>query len=201
MRFPNGSVFEGNFVNNNPYGQGQLTTINQEMLRGFWEYHGRSDMTNTPVGKYQFSGELIELKTGVVRPIRGPLALYLLSGLVSLPNMPDPMQAMLPFAEVVADAGALASGGQGMKVDKYDTKEAVPVAQAIASAPTSSASISFGQPDIAFTQRHPEDHARVDLVDPRLYLAGLGVPVNPANVNARRQAELQSQYRAGNPPQ
>lgn len=186
MRFPNGSVFEGNWVRNNPYGQGQLTTINQELLVGFWEFHGRSDQTAAPVGKYVFRGELVDLKNGERRQYNGPLALYLTSGLVSLPNMADPLQALLPYAEVIADAQAAAPH------DEKSEKGAVPIAQAIQTAPTSSSSISYGQPDVAFKQRHPDDHFAVDLADPRVYLAGLGVPVNPANVNARRQAEIRA---------
>jgi hypothetical protein len=190
MKFPNGSVWEGQWVRSNPHGQGKLTTINSEVLEGFWEHFGRSDQTMSAVGKYQFRGELIDLKSGERRQLAGPLALYLASGLVSLPNMPDPLQALLPFAEVIADGN-----GDG-KPDKYDYKQAVPVAQAIQTATTSSASISFGQPDVAFRARHPDDHFTVDLIDPRVHLAALGVPVNPANTNARRQQELRAQQDA-----
>ena len=194
MRFPNGSVYEGNFVQNNPYGQGTLTTINQEALSGFWEYHGRSGMTATPAGMYIFDGQLIDLKTKTVRVLhRQNMAFYLLSGLVSLPNMPDPMMAMLPFAEVVADDYSAPQG----KKDKYDEKESVPVAQAVQSAPPSSSSIVFGKPDVALMQRHPDDHFAVDVADPRLYLGSLGLPVYAPNVNASRQAQLQANY----PPQ
>jgi hypothetical protein len=192
MKFPNGSVFEGNFVQHNPYGQGKLTTINQEVLYGFWNYLGRSGMTTTPVGKYEFNGELIDLKSGERRYMNGPLALYLQSGLVSLPNMPDPMQSLLPYAEVVA-ATAVANKTGG-KTDKYEAETGVPLAHAIQTAPTSSNSIAYGQADAAFFQRHPDDHAAISLLDPRTHLAALGVPVTPANVNAHRQAEIQSEY-------
>jgi hypothetical protein len=198
MTFPNGSVFEGQWIKSNPYGQGQLTTVNQEMLIGFWEHHGRSDQTATAVGKYQFRGELIDLKTGERRQIAGPLALYLTSGLVSLPNMTDPQQAMLPYAEVIIDAMQVTGGGseKGGKEDIYETKESVPIAHAIQTAPTSSASIAYGQPEVAFRAKHRDDHFTVDLLDPRTTLASLGVPVTPANTNAHRQAEIRAMEQA-----
>ena len=198
MRFPNGSVYEGGFAQNNPYGQGSLTTINQEVLRGEWICHGRSDMVAEAAAKYQFTGELIDIKSNTVRPIRGPLAFYLTSGLVSLPTMPDPMRAMLPYAEVVAVTAVSSENEKDGKIDKYDAPPvAVPVAaHAIQTAPSSSSSISYGNNEMALQERHPDDHARVDILDPVLHLHGLGIPVgvNPYNHNARRQQELQSQY-------
>jgi hypothetical protein len=200
MRFPNGSMYEGNFVRNNPSGQGKLTTINQEVLDGNWEFYGRSGQTSTPVGKYQFRGMLIDLATGEKRMIDGPLALYMLSGLVSLPNMPDPSKAMLPFAEVVGKVDD-ESNGKMDKYDKYD-EAAVPVASAVplqvanavplqvANAPSS---ISYGNHEPAFRERHPDDHGVANLLDPRLYLANLGVPVQPENLNAARQAQIRAE--------
>jgi hypothetical protein len=114
MRFPNGSVFEGQWVRSNPHGDGKLTTVNQEVLQGYWEHYGRSNQMLSAVGKYMFRGELIDLKSGERRQLAGPLALYLTSGLVALPNMADPLLALLPFAEVIIDADA------NGKPDKFD---------------------------------------------------------------------------------
>lgn len=194
MTFPNGSSYEGQFVRNNPHGDGQLVTINQELLKGNWVHTGRSNTTNVPVGKYQFYGQLIDMKTNTVRVYNGPLALYLTSGLVSMPQMPDPMQSMLPYAEVAA---AVASGSvKDEKSDKYDQVGAVPVAQvvreAVEMAPTTSSSIVYGQPEIALHERDLRtDHARIEMFDPRTILGSLGVPVGPPNLNERRQMEIQ----------
>lgn len=195
MSFPNGSVYEGGFVRNNVYGQGKLTTVNGEVLDGFWEYQGRSDTANMPVGKYKFIGELIDVKTGQRRPYNGPLAFYLLSGLVSLPNMPDPMEALFPYAVVLPDDGgkgssAIAEQGrvlfqQGLSMSDSN------VAYAVQTAPSSSSSINYGQPDVALQQRHRDDHVAYSLLDPRLYLASLGVPTQPANINRKKQEALQ----------
>lgn len=180
--FPNGSVYEGGFHENNPQGNGQLTTRNGEMLRGFFSFQGRSDRTNVPVGKYHFSGQLIDTKTSWSQPLNGPLALYLLSGLVSLPNMNDPMEAMLPYA--VASFGASGESEKG---------GALPVAAVVQSLPSSSDSISYGKHEQAFTARHKHDHVAVDVLDPRLLLASVGVPVNPVNTNAQRQRDIRAQ--------
>ncbi|KAH9260322.1 hypothetical protein BASA81_001492 [Batrachochytrium salamandrivorans] len=185
--FPNGSVYEGGFHENNPQGNGQLTTRNGEVLRGFFSFQGRSDRTHVPVGKYQFSGQLIDSKTSWSQPLNGPLALYLLSGLVSLPNMNDPMEAMLPYAVATSAAAGLTGesekGGNG----------ALPVAAVVQSLPSSSDSISYGKHEQAFAAKHKHDHVAADVFDPRLLLASVGVPVNPVNTNAQRQRDIRAQ--------
>lgn len=177
MKFPNGSVYEGNFVRNNPHGQGKLTTINQEVVLGFWEFQGRSDRVSEPVGKYFFQGELIDLKTGEKTVLSCQLALYLRSGLVSLPQMQDPMQALFPYAVVESSKG----------------ESNAPIATAVQYAATSSNSISYGQHEPALQPRHPDDHPSFSLLDPRLYLSSLGIGPAPANTNARRQNDIRNQ--------
>jgi len=190
MKFPNGSVFEGTWVRNNPHGTGKLTTVNQEVLNGMWEFHGRSDRTPVPVGKYLFSGELVDLKSGEQKLMQTvQLALYLTSGLVSLPSMPDPMHAMLPYAETVSATSAT----KVSKEDIYDSKQPLPIAQPVQNATSApSSTISYGQQEPAFRPRHPDDHFAVSLLDPRVILSSLGVPVTPANINAQRQAEIRA---------
>lgn len=182
LSFPNGSVYEGGFHQNNPHGEGKLKTKNGEVLTGTFKFLGRSDRANTPVGKYEFSGQLIDLKTNYSQRLNGPLALYLVSGLVSLPNMNDPMEAMLPYATATAVGG-----------DDFEKGEApmASVVQTVTS--TTSGSISYGQPEVAFNKRHADDHTSVDVLDPRLWLASVGVPVNPGNTNARRQQDIRNQ--------
>jgi len=206
MRFPNGSVFEGNFVKNNPHGEGKLTTANGEVINGFWEFMGRADRSSTPVGKYNFRGEILDLKTGKRTLYNGPLAFYLVSGLVSLPNMPDPAESMLPFAIALADGASnpasgdkkdLAEDGRLLFQEGMNQGNALPVANVVQNAATSSVSVSYGQPEQAFENRHPEDHATYSLLDPRLYLASLGLPVGPpANVNQRRQDAIREQQQS-----
>lgn len=192
MQFPNGSVYQGEFRRNNPYGSGTLTTINKEKLVGHWEYLGRSDRTREPCGKYMFKGELQDTYSGSVQPIHGPLALYLLSGLVTLPNMSDPMQALLPYA-IAVNAEQVGTAEEAKKMQEENGK--VPMAVAAAQAATStSASIAFGKPEIAFQQRHQDDHASADLLDPRLYLNAVGITIaNPANTNSQRQQQVRHQ--------
>lgn len=197
LKFPNGSVYEGGFVRNNPHGEGKLTTVNGEVLQGIFEYMG-SAQTSTPAGKYNFRGEILDLKTGNRTQYFGPMALYLLSGLVSLPNMPDPMQSMLPFAIALSDGqgkdpetAKLAE--EGRVLFQEGMAKGVPIAQVVQTAPTSSQSINYGQPDPALQARHPQDHATFSLLDPRLYLGSLGVPTQPANLNQRRQDEIRMQ--------
>jgi hypothetical protein len=202
MRFPNGSVYEGNFVRNNPYGQGKLTTNNGEVLSGFWEFHGRSDQARTPVGKYQFHGELVDTKTGQRTALHGPLALYLQSGLVSLPNMPDPAQSMFPYALAFVENDkdamsnpALAEGGKALFQQAMNND--VPVAYAVGTAPTSSTSVSYGQHEPALQEKHPDDHVAYSLLDPRLYLGSLGFPTQPTNINHAKQQAIRQQQQVG----
>jgi hypothetical protein len=212
LQFPNGSVFQGGFVRNNPYGRGKLTTANGEVLEGFWEYHGRSDQSAAPVGKYKFSGELLDLKSGQRRKLDGPLAFYLQSGLVSLPNMADPMEAMLPYAVVLA-GGEQEKGGdtttaqlaeegrvlfqEGMNAGPNGGQN-VPIAYAVQTAPSTSASVTYGQADPHLQRRHPEDHVAYSLLDPRLYLSSLGFPVQPANINQDKQQAIRQQQQTRN---
>jgi hypothetical protein len=206
LQFPNGSVYEGRFVKNNPYGEGKLTTVNGEALDGFWEYHGRSQQTSASVGKYQFKGDLIDLKTGQRRRYQGPLALYLQSGLVSLPNMADPMEAMFPYAVVLMDGeqdkgesvatAQLAEEGRALFQEGLSVGD-VPIAYAVQTAPSTSSSISYGQADAALGNRHPEDHATFSLLDPRLYLSSLGFNTQPVNINEQRQNQIRGQQQPG----
>jgi hypothetical protein len=201
LQFPNGSVYEGRFVRNNPYGDGKLTTANGEVLEGFWEYHGRSDQSAVPVGKYKFSGELLDLKTGQRRKLSGPLAFYLQSGLVSLPNM-DPMEAMLPYAVVLLEGEQEKDGNTGtaqlaeegrVLFQEGMNAGSVPIAHAVQTATSTSTSVSYGQADPHLQPRHPEDHVAYSLLDPRLYLSSLGFPVQPANINQDRQNAIRQQ--------
>jgi hypothetical protein len=201
LQFPNGSVYEGRFVRGNPYGDGKLTTANGEVLQGFFEYHGRSDQSAAAVGKYKFVGELLDLKSGHRRKLEGPLAFYLQSGLVSLPNMPDPMEAMLPYAVVLLDgddkgsaSNQLAEEGRVLFQSGMDNAvKDVPVAHAVQTAPSTSASVQYGQADPHLQARHPDDHAAFSLLDPRLYLGSLGFPVQPTNINQSKQDEVRRQ--------
>jgi len=196
MQFPNGSVYVGSFSSNNMNGQGSLTTVNGEALEGFWEYQGRSDASNTPIGKYRFNGQVVDLKNGNKRAYSGPLAFYLLSGLVSLPNMTDPTEALLPYAVVIADDGkgdaALAEQGRVLFQQGLVAPDTA-VAMAVQTAPSSSSSVAYGQPDAAFQKRHPDDHAAYSLLDPRLYLNGLGFNTQPANINQKKQEAVRAQ--------
>jgi hypothetical protein len=208
MRFPNGSSYEGAFVRNNPRGDGKFTTTNGEVLMGFWEYLGRADRASTPIGKYSFQGELIDLKTNKRTFYHGPLALYLQSGLVSLPNMPDPMESMLPYAVALtgtdskdpASEKVLAEEGRALFKGGMDSGASVPVAYAVQTASTTSSSVSYGRHEPAFQERHPDDHAAFNLLDPRLYLAGLGLPTQPVNINQRRQEEIRMQQNGNSLP-
>jgi hypothetical protein len=64
--------------------------------------------------------------------------LYLQSGLVSLPNMQDPMQALLPYAQTAAP-------GTTFKTDTGGKLDGVPVAQAAQMLPSSSDGLRFGE--------------------------------------------------------
>jgi len=195
MTFPNGSVFQGTFVHDNPVGPGKLTTINGEVLDGFWEFHGRADV-GMAMGKYSFHGTILDTKNNERMRYDGALALYLRTGLVSLPNMPDPMESMLPYAVAMADsapkdaAHAKMLAEEGRSLLKGSMEGTVPVANVVSNAPTSSSSIAYGRPDVNLEPWNPNDHARVSLLDPRLYLSAVGVPVQPANLNKRQQQEI-----------
>lgn len=187
LKFPNGSSFQGNFVRNNPNGQGRLTTKNLEAVDGNWQFNGRSVNNGSPVGKYYFAGTLIDLKTGSQQPLSGPLALYLLSGLVSLPNMADPMEALLPYAIVTNGTATVVK-----EDEKGGTPVAMPVADVVQNAVSSSDALKFGQPEAAFRKYDVNDHASVDVLDPRAWLNGVGISAfgAPANTNAKAQAEI-----------
>jgi len=207
MQFPNGSIYEGGFVRNNPCGSGKLTTVNGEVVEGFWEYQGRSDTSSVAVGKYSFHGELLDLKTGQRRSLVGPLALYLQSGLVSLPNMPDPMESIFPYAAILSSGDdkatlanpALAEEGRALFQEGLIAGD-VPIAHVVQTAPSTSSSISYGQAEPALQSRHRDDHAAYSLLDPRLYLNSLGVPIQPTNINQQKQDALRYQRAFGSHP-
>ena len=189
LRFPNGSTFQGSFSHNNPNGRGTLTTINNEQLTGSWQFQGRGH-NNGPVGKYLFSGEVYEPISGKRQTYVGPLTLHQTTGLVALPGMSDPTAQVMPYATVV---GATAEEGRKILHEAL-SEGGVPQAKVVESAPSG---IAFGYQDPALRPRHPDDHATVDLADPRTYLEGLGINPRsivgaPANTNAKRQAEIRA---------
>lgn len=109
LKFPNGAEYEGQFNQNNPHGQGKLMTKNGEVLDGRFRFLTHGDLGNVPVGKYKFSGKLIDLKTSISHALDTPLSIFLHSGLVCLPNMEDPKEAMFPYAAGAPGGGVSAA--------------------------------------------------------------------------------------------
>lgn len=199
MVFPNGSVYEGTFTRNNMHGEGKLKTVAGEVLQGFWNHTGRAPGFATPVLKFTFHGEIADGSKRV--PYDGPLALYMNSGLVSLPNMRDPSEALLPYAVAMADGPAdpqdpkLAEEGRVLFKEGMETG-AVPVAVPVDSA-YAGKTVVYGAHEPAFTEKHQDEHASYDLLDPKLYLSALGFRVAPTNTNKAREDALR-QARTGN---
>jgi hypothetical protein len=169
MRFPNGSVFSGQFVNGNPSGHGALQTINAEVLDGNWVYHGRAQNvyhgSAGPVGTYLFHGVVTD-GSGARQRYTGPATLHLLTGLVALPDM-DPMAPVLPVAMAMpvhddAESKKLAAEPLVSAQDQQARPRFAPQAN-VPQADVVPNSVAYGYRDPALRPRDDEDRGQVDV--------------------------------------
>ena len=79
LSFPNNALFEGNFIQNHPYGKGTFK-LNNQLLSGYWEFHGKTDYENL---EYTFRGELVDLESGKKTPVNDRVILKSETGMVS----------------------------------------------------------------------------------------------------------------------
>jgi hypothetical protein len=201
IHFPNGSFYVGEFSHSSPYGRGVLTTINKEKIDGNWQYQGRSVTQLGPVGKYFFTGMVYDPNSDRHVPYNGSMTLHLTSGLVALPNMQDPLSSVLPYASVVnttAEEGRKILH-EAMKESESNTIPQGKVVETTTTTTSSSNGIAYGYRDPALLPPHPDDHGRVDVLDPRLWLNGLGITAfgAPTNFNEQRQREIAQERNLG----
>jgi len=174
LTFPNHSTFQGSFVNNNPSGPGVLVSVNQERLEGQFIFKGRAPQSlhnQGPVGTYTFHGQISSPANPSVA-YHGPLTLHLATGLVALPGMTDMTAYVLPYAIQAnsAVAPAVDESELGKKL-LVEANASVPQAKVVAEAgQAGTPSVAYGYQDPALNQRHPDDHAQYDLLDWRVWV-------------------------------
>eukprot|EP00511_Aplanochytrium_stocchinoi_P007840 CAMPEP_0204848538 /NCGR_PEP_ID=MMETSP1347-20130617/4395_1 /ASSEMBLY_ACC=CAM_ASM_000690 /TAXON_ID=215587 /ORGANISM="Aplanochytrium stocchinoi, Strain GSBS06" /LENGTH=209 /DNA_ID=CAMNT_0051990177 /DNA_START=165 /DNA_END=791 /DNA_ORIENTATION=- len=142
MKFQNGNVYEGSFVKNNIHGHGTLITLNNETVRGFFQFKRRfitTDGLSAPVGEYILRVE-VTTNSGVTKGYFGPATLHILTGLIVLPGMAD-------SSGPVYDAVVIAiEHGDGKELEKGS----IPVVEATHAKGSNSGGLQMGENDPSY---------------------------------------------------